>query len=191
MTGPGWASTTRTSTPKSLSFFSIMRLVISRVSLETVSWRSKASSSSATWGSLLSGMSANKGFWRSLATRSLLGTATIRCGSTNTRGSGCGTSGISATGSWPGPPSCGSGASSWCISSSRSRRACWPISLSWANSRRSCKDCQRASSQAPMPSALRSQEKRNAQPQPSKPNPIASKADPAKPNACTALPPST
>ncbi len=37
MTGPGKASTTQTSTPKSLSFFSISRLVISSISGDTVS----------------------------------------------------------------------------------------------------------------------------------------------------------
>ena len=36
ITGPGWAATTRTSTPKSCSFFSIRRLVISSVSGDTV-----------------------------------------------------------------------------------------------------------------------------------------------------------
>jgi len=55
-----------------LELFSIMRLVISSVSGATVSWRTCAPSSRSTCGSRLSGSSENRGFCRSLATRSLL-----------------------------------------------------------------------------------------------------------------------
>ncbi len=62
ITGPGAAATTRTSTPKSLSFFSIRRLVISSVWLSTPAWCTGALSSRSTCGSLLSGSSVNSGF---------------------------------------------------------------------------------------------------------------------------------
>ena len=159
-----------------------MRLVISSVSLDTVSWRSKASSSKATCGSLLSGMSANKGFCRSLATRVLLGTSTIRCVSTGARGSantvGAIRGAMSGAASMGGP--------SGCKDTSRSRKACWPISRSCAKARRSWKDSQRASSQLPIASALCNQEKRKAQEQPSRPAPMASRPEPTKPSAPTA-----
>ncbi len=76
ITGPGEAATTRTSTPKSLSFFSIRRLVISSDSGVTESTRTAgAASSRSTCGSLVSASSANSGFWRSRATRSDFGTS--------------------------------------------------------------------------------------------------------------------
>ena len=75
ITGPGEAATTRTSTPKSLSFFSISRRVISSESGVTLSRRPGAASSRSTCGSLASLNSLNSGCCRSLATRSDLGTS--------------------------------------------------------------------------------------------------------------------
>jgi len=62
ITGPGEAATTRTSTPKSFSFFSISREVISSVSGVTVSMRPGAASSRSTCGSLVSDSSVKSGF---------------------------------------------------------------------------------------------------------------------------------
>ena len=97
ITGPGDAATTRTSTPKSFSFFSIMRLVISRVSGETVSCLATAPSSKSTCGKRESTMSLNKGFCRSLATLALLGISTFS-GSITTAMGGC--SSISSRSTW-------------------------------------------------------------------------------------------
>ena len=76
ITGPGDAATTRTSTPKSRSFFSISRDVISSDSGVTLdSTRPGAASSKSTCGSLVSLSSANSGFCRSFAMRVDFGTS--------------------------------------------------------------------------------------------------------------------
>ena len=70
-TGPGYAATTLTSTPKSFSFFSIRRDVNSSVSAEIASWVSEAGSSSEIGGKVESpGRSVKSGTWRSFSTRS-------------------------------------------------------------------------------------------------------------------------
>ena len=173
MTGPGWASTTRTSTPKSLSFFSIMRLVISSVSTETVSWFSWASSSSATCGKLLSGISTNKGFCRSLATR-WLGGKSSGLGLAISTGSTC-CSTISSR-------------SSLTISS-RSRMACRPISRSWAISRFSRTPSQADSMRAPKCSQTPNHEKWNTHGIAIRHRANSKTPDPAKPSMADAAPP--
>ena len=70
-TGPGYAATTLTSTPKSLSFFSISREVNSSVSAEMVSCAAGAGSSSEMGGNVESpGRSVKSGTCRSFSTRS-------------------------------------------------------------------------------------------------------------------------
>ncbi len=77
ITGPGYAASTRTATPKSASLRSISREVNSSVSALTCSWVEGASSSSASGGRGESGISWNSGFCRSRTTRSDLGTSTM------------------------------------------------------------------------------------------------------------------
>ncbi len=85
-TGPGYAATTLTSTPKSFSFFSIRREVNSSVSAEIVSCDVGAGSSSAIAGSVESpGRSVNSGCWRSFSARSDL--AGVTTGGTIVTGS--------------------------------------------------------------------------------------------------------
>jgi hypothetical protein len=172
ITGPGWASTTRTSTPKSLSFFSIIRLVISSVSDDTVSWRAWGPSSKSTCGSLESGSSVNSGFWRSLATRSLFGTSTST-GSINTGVGWC--SSISTRSS--------------CSTSSRSRAARAPAARSSAISRFSRRDSTRPSIQAPTCSATWVHEKRNTSAAPNTVSAIQTRPEPVKPSHCTLVGP--
>ena len=175
ITGPGWANTTRTSTPKSLSFFSIMRLVISSVSGATVSWRDSAPSSRSTCGRRLSGNSTNKGFCRSLAARSLRGVSTSTGSIMSGRVTGC-----------AGPPCSASSDTS----SSRSRVACWPIARSCATSRCSRRNSTCEYIQAPKRSASSAQEKPNTKDKPSSIKVMPSKAEPVAPNHCSPKGPS-
>ncbi len=160
------AATTRTSTPKSLSFFSIMRLVISSVSGDTLSRCCCAASSKSTCGSRLSGRSVNKGFCRSFTTRVLCGTSTST-GSMICTGTG------------------------WCASmsvrspvttASRARAARRPSARSIATSRRARRDCSKASMRAPSPSAKGPQEKRSTHAAPSTTSTIPKRPDPVKPS---------
>jgi len=163
ITGPGEAATTRTSTPKSLSFFSISREVISRVSGDTLSVRPGAASSRSTCGSLVSASSVNSGFWRSLTTRVLFGTSI---------------SGASITiGRWSSCRRC-----STSTMTSRSRSAFSPTRTSSARSMRSTRFSRSESTQPPMRSASRSHEKRNASAMPATNAAIHSTPEPAKPN---------
>jgi hypothetical protein len=73
ITGPGYAASTRAETPKSASLRSMRREVKSSVSLLTISCAAGASSSSASGGSLESGMSVNSGRCRSFTARSDFG----------------------------------------------------------------------------------------------------------------------
>ena len=75
ITGPGYAASTFTTTPKSASLRSISREVNSSVSALTCSCADGASSSSASGGRGESGMSWNSGFCFSLTTRSERGTS--------------------------------------------------------------------------------------------------------------------
>jgi len=166
MTGPGAAATTRTSTPKSPSFFSIMRLVISSDSGVTVgSERAGAASSRSTCGSLLSCSSTNSGFWRSRCTRLDSTTCTI---------SGSITMGACCTSSMR--------TSSTCCS--RSRSAISPMRSSSARSRATARCSRRPSIQPPMPSASRTHEKRSAPDMPSTSSAIHSTPEPTKPSQC-------
>ena len=70
ITGPGYAASTFTATPKSASLRSITREVKSSVSALTTSSEDGASSSNASGGSGESGRALNKGFCFSLITRS-------------------------------------------------------------------------------------------------------------------------
>ena len=169
------AATTRTSTPKSLSFFSIMRLVISSVSGDTLSRCCCAGSSKSTCGSRLSGRSVNKGFCRSFTTRVLCGTST-------------------STGSmiWIGI--------GWCVSMSvrsplttfsRARAARRPSAKSIATSRRARVDCKSVSMRAPRPSATRLQEKRNTSAEPSTTSTMPTRPEPVNPSQRMARGPST
>jgi len=168
MTGPGAAATTRTSTPKSLSFFSISREVISRVSGATVSCRSKAPSSRLTCGSLESGISVNSGFCRSLATRSLFGISSS-AGSMNT---GTGRCALIST------------RSSISISS-RSRAAFLPMSRSAAISRLSRREVMKLSRKAPSASATRAHENLKTLETAITPSAMKTKPEPAKPSHLT------
>ncbi len=76
MTGPGDAATTRTETPKSLSFFSIRRDVNSRVSAPMGSFGVLPWSSKSRGGRPDVGISWNKGFCLSRCTRCDWGTCT-------------------------------------------------------------------------------------------------------------------
>jgi len=166
MTGPGEAATTRTSTPKSLSFFSISREVISSDSGVTVSMRPAAVSSRSSWGSLLSPMSANRGFCFSLTTRSDLGTSTTGC--SMIRGMG----------------SAGSSCRTSSTTRSRSMAACSPMRMSWAASRLASRRSRKPSSCSPMRSASSSHEKPNARATPVTSKAIQSTPEPLKPSQC-------
>ena len=168
MTGPGAAATTRTSTPKSLSFFSIRRDVISSVSGATPSCFDGAPSSKSTCGSLESGMSLKRGFCLSLMTRSLLGIST-NVGSIKT----------------------GTG---WCSSismrssinmSSRSLAAFLPTARSSAISRFSRRDSIRLLIHSPSRWAVWAQEKLNTLDAAITPIAIKTKPDPEKPSHLT------
>jgi hypothetical protein len=166
MTGPGAAATTRTSTPKSPSFFSIMRLVISSDSGVTVcSMRVGAASRRSTCGSLLSCSSTNSGFWRSRCTRLDSTTCTI---------SGSITIGACSTSSMRISSAC----------SSRSRSAISPMRSSSARSRATARCSRRPSIQPPMPSARCTHEKRNAPAMPSTSAAIHNTPEPRKPRCC-------
>ena len=163
------AATTRTSTPKSLSFFSMRRLVISSVSGATVSWRCSGLSSRFTMGNLLSGMSVNRGFWRSFTTRAL-------CGTSVSTGSMMGT----------GPGWCSSlSVRSSSTTTARSRAALRPTATSLATSRRAMRDCTRASMRAPKISATWPQEKRNTSAAPSTTSTMPNRPDPVNPSHFT------
>ena len=140
MTGPAWAVTTETWTPKSASFFSIRREVNSRVSVETVSWTGGGGSSRLSGGNWLSVISANRACCFSFSTRSDLGT-TVTAGSMRT---GC---------SWT---------SFSCLATTTSARACTATSPTLRSSR-ACQEFlmprSPSSSQEPILSATTSHEK--------------------------------
>jgi hypothetical protein len=164
ITGPGSAATTCTSTPKSLSFFSISRLVISSDSGVTDSWAAGAASSRWTWGSLVSASSTNSGGCCSLASR-LAALGTSSTGGSMTIG-GC------SGGAWP-------GSGSTC---SRSRSSCSPMRRSSARSTRAWRRLRQPSMAAPRASARRSHEKRSASALPTTSIAIHSTPEPAKPS---------
>ena len=85
ITGPGYAASTFTATPKSASLRSISRDVYSSVSALTVSWLAGGSSSRSSGGSGESGNSWNSGRCFSRTTRSDFGTSTT--GGTTSTGS--------------------------------------------------------------------------------------------------------
>ena len=172
ITGPGSAATTRTSTPKSFSFFSIIREVISSVSDATDSTRPGAASSRSTCGSLVSASSLKSGFWRSLTTRALFGTSSTGASITIGRWSSC----------------------SWCstsTSSSRSRSARSPRRMSSARSMRSTRRVRSDSMLSPIRSARRSHEKRSDSEMPATSAAIQNTPEPAKPSSFMLVVPST
>ena len=195
MTGPGEAATTRTSTPKSLSFFSIMREVISSESAVTVSMRPPAVSSRSICGSLVSAMSLNSGFCFSLMMRSDLGTsitgASMTSGIGAWGGRGCGGASSSPVSSRSG------GCTGWWRTTSTSRScarslaACWPSTWSRCASRWASRRSLSRSPTEPMRSATSSHEKRSAMAMPVTSIAIHSTPEPLNPSHLVLSGPST
>jgi hypothetical protein len=147
---------------------------MSSVSADTVSWRACAPSSRSTCGSLLSSISANSGFCRSLATRSLRGTSSTT-GSTTTGATWC---------SFDLDALLGHHLLALARGALPERDVLHHLALLAAATRA------RHTGRLPMRSASRPQEKRNASAQPATPSMIASRPEPVKPSQRTASGPS-